>query len=57
MAHILVKNGTLIDGTGGKPLENAAILIKDGKFKAVGTVDTIPHVDDVTVLDAQGGCI
>lgn len=57
MAHILVKNGTLIDGTGGKPLENAAILIKDGKFKAVGTVDTIPHVDDVTVLDAQGGFI
>ena len=55
MTHLLVKNATLIDGNGGAPLENAAVLIKDGKFKAVGTLDSIPQVEDVTVLDAQGG--
>ncbi len=35
MSRIAVRAGKLIDGTGGPPLDNALILIEDGKFRAV----------------------
>ncbi len=58
MAYLLVRNGTLIDGRGGKPLPNAAVLIEDNKIRAVGTADaiTLPNADIKTV-DAKGGTI
>lgn len=36
MAYVLVENGTLIDGNGGQPVQNAAVLIKDNVIQAVG---------------------
>ena len=58
MAYVLVRNGTLIDGTGGKPLKNAAVLIEDNKIRGVGTADSIrlPNAP-ITNLDAKGGTI
>ena len=29
MSYTLVKNGTLINGTGGTPIKNAAVLIEN----------------------------
>ena len=29
MVYFLIRNGTLIDGNGGNPVENAEILIKN----------------------------
>lgn len=43
----------LIDGTGSTPIENPAILIKDGKIVTVGRQGelTIPKLENITKLD------
>ena len=57
MAYKLIKNGTLIDGTGAV-VENAGVLIKDNKIEAVGPLNEIKQpLEDVEVIDAQGGTI
>ena len=58
MSYTLIRNGTLIDGTGVPPVEHAAVLLKDSRIHAVGTPDAIPVPDDkITELDAAGGYI
>ena len=58
MAYTLIRNGTLIDGTGAPPVAHAAVLLRDNRIHAVGTPDTIPIPDDpITELDAAGGYI
>ena len=56
MAYSLIHNGTLIDGTGNKPIKNAVILIKNDTIEYVGPEDSlnIPS-DPVTKIDAEGG--
>src|SRR5215213_3049712 len=58
MSYTLIRNGTLIDGNGGKPIPNAAVLIEDNKIRSVGTADSIrlPNAS-ITTLDAKGGTI
>ena len=58
MAYTLVRNGMLIDGNGGTPIKNAAVLIEDNKIRAVGTADSIrlPNAN-FAELDAKGGTI
>ncbi len=41
MTYTLIYNGTLIDGTGGMPIPNAVILIKDNQIIDIGTEDSI----------------
>lgn len=53
----LIRNGTLIDGTGAAPLPNAGVLVEDGRIKAVGSVQSLPYIDSVEEIDAQGGYI
>ena len=36
MAYTLIRNGTLIDGTGAPPVEHAAVLLRDNRIHAVG---------------------
>nr|WP_243686899.1 hypothetical protein [Methanobacterium formicicum] len=43
MVYLFIHNGTLIDGNGGKPLENAGVLIKDQQIIAAGVEDSIKH--------------
>lgn len=58
MSHLLIRNGTLIDGNGGRPIPQAAVLIKDNRIRAVGPADSLPLPDDdITYLDAAGGTI
>lgn len=47
-----IKAGKLIDGTGAAPVENATVLIEDGKIKAVGQNIDIPK--EAQVIDATG---
>jgi hypothetical protein len=37
-----VQGGTLIDGTGRPPVENAVVVIEGGRFKAVGKQGQVP---------------
>lgn len=46
---VAVKAGTLIDPEAGKAIQNQIILIRNGKFDAVGS--NIPIPDDATLID------
>ncbi len=56
MTYFLINNGTLIDGTGKPPVNDAAILIKDDVIEYVGPEDSlnIPNVK-IRKIDACGG--
>ena len=58
MSYILVKNGTLINGTGRTPIKNAAVLIEDHIISAIGPEESIKIPDtDVNIVDAKDGFI
>ncbi|SFV07805.1 metal-dependent hydrolase family protein [Alicyclobacillus macrosporangiidus] len=57
MAFKLIRNGTLIDGRGGDPVESASVLIDGNKIVAVGPEAHVHVPADAEVFDAQGGCI
>ena len=58
MGYSLLANGTLIDGTGTKPVKNAAILLDGRYIRTVGPADalTLPNTQ-ITEIDAAGGYI
>jgi imidazolonepropionase-like amidohydrolase len=58
MSYTLIRNGTLIDGTGRTPIQDGAVLLKDDRIEAVGPLDAIPPIDGpVSEFDADGGTI
>ncbi len=58
MSYTLVKNGTLINGTGGNPIKNAAVLIKNHIIAAIGPEESIKIPDkNVNIVDAKDGFI
>jgi imidazolonepropionase-like amidohydrolase len=56
MTYFLIHNGTLIDGTGKPPVNDAAILIRDDVIEYVGPEDPLklPGVK-IRKVDADGG--
>lgn len=48
----LIRGGTIIDGTGSDPQENAAVLIEGSTIKAIG--DAVEVSPEVEVIDARG---
>ncbi len=55
MPYSLIHNGTLINGNGGEPLLNAAILINDDKIVTVGEENSISLPDEeIERIDAGG---
>ena len=59
MTHYsLIHNGTLIDGNGGEPVPNTAVLLKDNLIQAVGKKLDVALPDaDIEMIDAKGGFI
>ena len=58
MTYQLIRNGTLIDGTGAAPVTDAAVLVKDNRIQAVGKANSIRLPDaQTTEIDAKGGFI
>ncbi len=56
--YLFIHNGTLIDGEGGEPLENAGILIKDQKILDSGVEDSLKLPNDkIKYINARGGFI
>ena len=49
---LAIKTGLLIDGTGRPPLQNAVILVQDGKFTRIGAGIEIPQ--GAQIIDASG---
>ncbi len=54
--YTLIHNGTLIDGTGNQPVNNAAILIKNNLIEYAGAEDSL-HLPKtkIRIIDAKGG--
>lgn len=54
----LITNGQVIDGTGGPPQRDGAVLIRDGRIAFVGPRQNVPELPpDVQRIDARGGTI
>jgi hypothetical protein len=54
---LVVQGGRLIDGTGRAPIEDALIVIRDGRFAFVGRVGETEIPPDAEVIDARGRTI
>lgn len=58
MSYKLIKNGTLIDGTGKETVGDAAVLIHGNHIEAAGALaDLQVPEEEVEVIDARGGYI
>ena len=58
MAYTLIHNGTLVDGNGGAPVADGAVLVEDNTIRAVGRkVDIRLPAAPVNQIDAGGGWI
>jgi hypothetical protein len=51
---LAVVGGTLIDGTGRPPIENAVIVIRNGRFAAVGRSGAVDIPAGAQIVDAIG---
>jgi Amidohydrolase family len=52
--NLVIQGGTLIDGTGRTPIENAVIVIENGRFKAIGRRGEVQVPAGVQFVDASG---
>ena len=58
MAYTLIRNGTLIDGRGGSPVPNAAVLLNGSRIYSAGTEGAVTFpTSDLKEIDAKGGWI
>lgn len=54
----VLRNGRLIDGTGAAPVDNARVVVTDGRIAYAGPAAGAPETGaDARVIDAQGGTI
>ena len=51
---LVVQGGRLIDGTGRSPIENPVIVMRAGRFQAVGRSGEVSIPADAEVIDAKG---
>lgn len=51
---VVISSTTLIDGRGGSPRANTTIVIRDGRFSAIGPDSLIHLPSDATVIDGHG---
>lgn len=54
---IVFKNALIIDGNGGKPIDNGTLVIQGGKIIAVGKKDAVKIPESAQVIDMQGKTI
>ena len=51
---LVVRGGTLIDGNGGVPLENATIIIEGERIREIRVTDPGRVPPDAAIIDASG---
>lgn len=54
---LVVEGGTLIDGTGAEPVDEAAVVIREGRIRSVGEADRMEVPAGARRIDASGGWI
>jgi len=56
-AVVALEGATLIDGSGGRPIEDAIVLVRDGRIEAVARVGEIKPPRGATVVNLVGKTI
>jgi len=56
-ATLAIVGGTLIDGTGAAPVQDAAVVIRDGRIIAAGPRDKVKIPKNANVVEATGKTI
>ena len=51
---VVFQGGTVLDGTGGRPLKQAAVVVRDGRIESVGLAITTKVPKDAEVIDFKG---
>jgi predicted amidohydrolase YtcJ len=51
---LVLQGGTLIDGTGRRPVEDSVIVIESGRFKSIGRAGEVPVPAGAEVIDLKG---
>lgn len=57
MAKTMITNGTLIDGSGNDPIQDAVVVIENEKIVYAGSKTNYTETGEEKVLDAKGGTI
>src|SRR5207245_2660110 len=53
-AKLALIGGTLLDGSGGKPVANSIVLVEGGRVRAVGTVGSLPVPKGYEEISTEG---
>ncbi|MBR6238091.1 MAG: amidohydrolase family protein [Lachnospiraceae bacterium] len=53
----IILKGRLIDGNGGTPIENSAVIIEDNKIKTVCRVSECPEIPGAITYESENGSI
>ena len=51
---VVIRGGTVIDGLGGVPIENAVVVVEGERIRAIGPADSVRFVEGVEIIDATG---
>src|SRR3954451_24205001 len=51
---LIIKNVTVIDGTGAQPLESRTVVISNGMIREIKPAENFKMPKDATVLDGSG---
>src|SRR5262245_4631005 len=54
---VVLRGARVIDGTGGNPLDNAAIIVRDQRIIAIGRAGSVTTPADASVIDYSGKTI
>jgi len=54
---LVIKNGTIIDGTGADPIENGAVIIRGNRIQEVGKAADLIFPNTADIIDARGQTI
>ncbi len=56
-SFLVLQGGTLIDGRGGSPIEDAVVVVREDRIWAVGRRGEVPIPDGANVIDTEGRTI
>ena len=52
--NYILQNLTIIDGTGGDPVKEASVVVRGGRFDAIGPTDEMDVEEGMEVIDLSG---